>query len=87
MYISYMGIDARKPVFEVCEQQRQRQQRLCYVYLLIGSPQPLAHGELLWSLNVRRPSSTIASKNKETACQVHFYVGSDPDQTALTKAA
>ena len=51
MYISNIGIDARKPVFDVCEQSGQR---ICYVYLLIGSPEPLAHGELLWSLNVRR---------------------------------
>ena len=31
--------------------------------LILGSPEPLAQAELLWSLDVRCPSSTIASKD------------------------
>ena len=30
--------------------------------LLFSSPEPLAHGELLWSLDIRDASSTIVSK-------------------------
>ena len=34
-----------------------------FVFGLVSSTEPLAHGELLLSLDVQRPSSTIASKD------------------------
>ena len=36
---------------------------ICEIYLIFSSPEPLAHGELLWSLDVWCVSSTIALKD------------------------
>ena len=47
-------------VYTVCKGKKDLQTN---EYNIFSSPEPLAHGELLWSMDVRRASSTIGSKD------------------------